>query len=171
LGDVLRRLKKRKDAEVAIRRALLIRERLYGRSHPYFAGGLRALGKLYLDQSATSEAEELLKAALTVFRASFPSGVVAVALCERDLGRVFQQDEKFAQAEGLFHAAAVKFERELGLGHSNTVSALHLRAAALRELGNSTEADSVEARALEGLSAMDETSAARRPGHSLSDPG
>ena len=57
LGTTLRRAKKYRESEVAIKRSLLINQRYVGVGHPRFAGPMYAMAVLYLDQMAWPEGD------------------------------------------------------------------------------------------------------------------
>jgi len=157
LGITLRYLKEYQDSEVAFRRALLIRQRYLGQTHPRFASHLLGIGRLYFEQNGNSQAEDLFKRARDIFQSSFGPDSVPFAQCNGELGRVYLSAGRLEEAEGLLRGAVGALEARLTLAHPETVRALRSLAKALRMRAKDADADGADRRAAEGMELMDKT--------------
>jgi tetratricopeptide (TPR) repeat protein len=70
-------------------------------SDPLIAQTLRLLGLHYLKQGRFAEAEERLRAAVEIFRMSFPEDHRQVARAKSELGEALLKQRRYEEAEGL----------------------------------------------------------------------
>ena len=94
------------EAEPLMRRALKIREKLYGEQpHPDLAASLGNLGLLYFRLGAYEEAEEPLRHALEILERAWPPRIRADLLgasnVRRTLASLYASQGKFDEAESL----------------------------------------------------------------------
>ncbi len=93
------------EAEPLMRRALKIREKLYGEQpHPDLAASLGNLGLLYFRLGAYEEAEEPLGRALEILNglaATDAAYLLGASNVRRTLASLYASQEKFDEAEGL----------------------------------------------------------------------
>jgi CHAT domain-containing protein/Tfp pilus assembly protein PilF len=119
------------EAEPLMRRALKIREKLYGeQSHPDLAASLGNLGLLYFRLGAFEEAEEPLRHALEILNglaAKDAAYVLGASNVRRTLASLYASQGKFNEAEGLLQRAIDDSRKRFGtdsLEAAETMAAL-----------------------------------------------
>ncbi len=106
------------EAEPLMRRALKIREKLYGEQpHPDLAASLGNLGLLYFRLGAYEEVEGPLRRALEILNglaAKDAAYLVGASNVRRTLASLYASQEKFNEAEGLLQRAIDDLTKKLG---------------------------------------------------------
>ncbi|MEU4172125.1 tetratricopeptide repeat protein [Streptomyces sp. NPDC026665] len=146
-------------AEGPARRAVAIRERALGPSHPEAAADRAALAPILLGLGHLEEAEALLEDALAVFGQAYGTAHVDYVIALGNLAAVTHRLGRHQTAEALYRQTLRAMEESLGPGHPDLVAVLANLADLNRTLGNSGEAHSLEMRARAILAA------AVRPDH------
>ena len=113
------------EAEALFKRALTIREKALGASHPHVGQTLSNLGLVYRDQGKYVEAEELLKRALVTREQALGASHADVATTLNNLALVYRDQGKYEEAEGLYKRALVIREKALGANHPDVAWTLN----------------------------------------------
>jgi tetratricopeptide (TPR) repeat protein len=117
------------EAETLYKRALEIREKVFGPDHEAVAGSLNSLGWLYQLQGRYADAEPLYKGALEIREKVFGPDHADVAGSLMPLAVLYKRQGRYAEAERLDFRALAILEKTLGRDHPRV-------AALLNNLGN-----------------------------------
>ena len=116
------------EAEPLMRRALKIREKLYGdQPHPDLAASLGNIGLLYFRLGAYEEAEEPLYRALEILdqlAAKDAAQLVGASNVRRTLASLYASQEKFDEARDLLQRAIDDLTKRLGKDSIQTAEAM-----------------------------------------------
>jgi tetratricopeptide (TPR) repeat protein len=133
------------DAEQLYRRALEIRERRLGPTHPDVATTLNNLAALEAAQGNYDAAQPLLERALSIRQAALGDAHVLTAQSMSNLALLYAAQGDATAAEPLYRNALAILEKTDAPGDIDRV--LGNYAALLRDTGRDTEADALEKRA------------------------
>ncbi len=136
------------ETEPLLRRALHIREELFGASHPDVAVSLNNLAHIYWQRGKYEEAEPLLRQALSIDEKVYGEMHPEVATDLNGLAVSCKNQGRYAEAEQLYARALSIREQELGETHSSTGSSLNNLAELYRVQGKYQEAEGLCRRAL-----------------------
>lgn len=146
LGLVYQETHRYDRAGVVLSQAVAVKERVHGPDSWPVAISLNALGSLRDAQGRPAEAEALNRRALKLALAhGREAGAAAI---RSNLGRVIQQQGRYAEAEPELRQAAEGIERMLGPTHEDTATAWANLAGDLQELGRHAEAAEILKRSL-----------------------
>lgn len=112
-------------AELLLRKALLIRERVLGTGHETVGVVLRNLGILNALLENYAEAERLLQSAMLARSRALGATHPEVILCLLDLARIYAEQDKRGEARACYLEALKIGEPTLGQGHPLLVIAIH----------------------------------------------
>ena len=129
------------EAEGLFKRALAIRERLFGSEHPDVAMSFSNLAALYDHQGRYEEAEPLFKRALSIHEGTSDPNPVNVALVLNNLAAFYYNQERYAEAESLYERSLAIRERVLGPDHPGVATSLNNLAALYHHQGRYAEAE------------------------------
>jgi len=133
-------------ADPLFRRALDIREKVLGPDHPDVAQTLNNLGNLERSRGNFTEAEALHIRALDIRVAALGEEHPDVGWTLRDMGLLVYQRGNPEEALPLFEQAVAIYEKALGTHHPDLTDILPDYSDALREVGRTAEADSLDLR-------------------------
>jgi tetratricopeptide (TPR) repeat protein len=134
--------------EPALRRAITIREQLWGADHLYVAESLSKLAQLYQEQEKYVEMEPLLLRLLAILEQQLGPQHPNTAACLSILATVYRQQGKYAQAEPLYKRFLMITEQQLGADHPDTACSMYLLAGLYDAQGKYAEAEPLQRRAL-----------------------
>ena len=113
------------DAEPAYKRALAVREKIFGLEHPSVGTSLNNLAELHRLQGRLAEAEPLYKRDLAILEKAVGREHQDVGTSLNNLGLLFQAQQRFADAEASFTRALAIKEKALGPDHAEIASLLN----------------------------------------------
>ncbi len=137
-------------ARPRLEKALDIRRRLYGSSHPTVASSLLDLAGV-LDQQGDLAAEGLYREALAIDRAAFGADSVEASRALSGLGALFQKKGEHAQAEALLREALSARRRRLPSSDVRVARSLRMLGSLLHDKGDYRGAESQLQEALDIL--------------------
>ena len=129
-------------------RALAIKERTYGPSHPEVAATLGNLGIIQQQLGRFDEAEATQTRALSIFENSYGPYHPQVAVTLTNLGIIQQQLGRFQEAERTQIRALVIKENTYGINHPEVAVTLGNLGIIQQQLGRFDEAEATQTRAL-----------------------
>jgi CHAT domain-containing protein len=139
---------KHAEAEGLYKRALAVREKALGASHPHVAGDLHNLANVYRSQGKHADVEGLAKRAHAILEKAFGQDHPNVARSLNNLALVYKEQGKYADAEGFLKRALAVREKTFGADHPDVASALTTLAAAYYGQGRYADAEGFGKRAL-----------------------
>ena len=102
------------EAEPLHKRALAIREKVFGPNHPEVAQTLNNLGVLYANEGRYAEAEPLYKRALEIRIASYGADHLTTAETRQNLATLYYAQGRYDEAAPLYEQALKVEEKALG---------------------------------------------------------
>ena len=129
-------------------RALAIRERTLGPTHPVTADSLNNLAALYDTTGAYAKAEPLYQRALAIREKALGPDHPDTAESLNNLAELYRRTGAYAKAEPLYQRALVIREKALGPEHPDTANSLDNLAALYKATGAYTKAEPLYQRAL-----------------------
>jgi serine/threonine-protein kinase len=148
MGTIYRERSEYATARSLLKRALSLRDSLYGTRHPEVATTVHALAVLEKDDGRYARADSLYRVALDVRRSTLGPNDPDLATSLNDYGILKQIMDDYAAAESLY-AQALRIDRDYyGRMHGNTAQTLQNLAVAHRKQGLLQEADSLYRAAL-----------------------
>lgn len=154
LAEVYKQEGKYAESELAIKRAITIKEHTLGPDDPSVATSLNVLGAIYFQQRKYGEAGPCLERALGILEKTAGANDPKVTKTQINLAELYRlQAEslrvqgKNADAEPLYKRAITIYEKNLGANHPDTATCLRGYAALLRKTNRNEEAAKLEARA------------------------
>lgn len=136
------------EVELLFKRALAIREKALGASHPDTAASLNNLALLYYSQGKYAEAEPLINRALAIREKWLDANHPNTATSLSNLALLYYSQGKYAEAEPLIKRALVIREKALGVDHPDTTASINNLASLYYSQGNYAEAEPLYKRAL-----------------------
>ena len=136
------------EAESRLRRALEIKERVWGTESASYAETLQMLATSLVKQGKYQEAEKLMRRVLATKREELGIGHQGYADALRILGDILESQGKIAEAESLLRQAVSRYESILGPGHPFLGQALHSLALLLDSQNKFLEGEGVARKAL-----------------------
>src|SRR4029078_2955922 len=106
-----------------LRRALAIRERVYGHVHPSVASTLNELGNVAVRRNQLDEAERLFRRMLDIYHSTYGDKHFLIGTATSNLGGVYHARGQYGTAESLFREAVRMFVATQGESHVNTAIA------------------------------------------------
>jgi len=137
------------EAEIFLKRALDIREKILDGNHPDIAKSLNSIAGLYVDQGKYAEAEPLYKRALDIRENVLEQDHPDIAKSLHNLAGLYRRQGKYDKAEPLYRRALEIRERILEPDHPDMATSLNDFAILLEEQGKNDEAEPHYKRALE----------------------
>jgi tetratricopeptide (TPR) repeat protein len=134
-------------ATKSFERALVLLERMLGRSHPDVATGLNNLALLHYSQGNFEAAEPLYSRALQIDEQTLGTEHPGVATDLNNLALLYKKQGKFDEAAPLLKRSLMIKEKVFNPGHPSLVTGLKNYASLLRALGQVAEAEAMELRA------------------------
>ncbi|HEY7198566.1 MAG TPA: tetratricopeptide repeat protein [Candidatus Dormibacteraeota bacterium] len=147
-GGYLREYAQHDHAGQLLRRALAMRESLFGHDHPVTASTVARLGHLSSDVGRYDEAAALYRRALEARERALGPDHAEVADTLAGLANVYYQQGRLADAEPIWRRALDVHERTVGPDHPRTAFTLTTLAMLYRTLGRGDEAEPLLLRAL-----------------------
>ena len=135
-------------AELAIQRALRLREGVQGGSHPDLAHSLIQQSDWYFQSGQLAKAREAAERALAFQELTSADKPLLLADSQLRLARIHFSSSRHADAVSLLKRALVIRERILGAGHSKTAKILSELAEVLAITGADDQAEEMHKRAL-----------------------
>ncbi|MBE9581521.1 MAG: tetratricopeptide repeat protein [Proteobacteria bacterium] len=136
------------EAELLMRRALLIDEQHFGRNHPTVARDLSDLASLLMTTNRFADAESLMRRALLIFESNLGREHPHVATQLNNLATVLLLSNRFADAESLMRRALLIDEQHFGRNHPTVARDLNTLSLLLKATNRLTEAEPLYRRAL-----------------------
>lgn len=137
-------------AEPHLRRALVMRERMFGTDHPDTLQSANDLATLLELQGKMTDAESLYRRVLAgrerVLGVHHPQTLTSL----NNLGLLVKTQGEYVEAESLYRRALTGFERVLGVDHPDTLTSKHNLGSLLRAKGDYAGAKPLLRRALAG---------------------
>jgi len=122
------------EAQRLFERALVIRERVFGRVHPQVASTLNELGGVALARGRFDEAEALARRVLAIYRTVYGRKHAFTGVGVANLASVYLRHNQYSQAEPLFREAIGIFTETQGAEHLNTgIARIKLGRTLLRQ--------------------------------------
>jgi len=122
------------EAQRLFERALVIRERVFGRVHPQVASTLNELGGVALARGRFDEAEALARRVLAIYRTVYGRKHAFTGVGVANLASVYMKHNQYSQAEPLFREAIGIFTETQGAEHLNTgIARIKLGRTLLRQ--------------------------------------
>jgi len=140
---------KYREAVAPAERALALREKALGATHPDVATSLNNLAFLYQAQGAYAKAEPLYVRALDIFVKALGPTHPDVATSLNNLAGLYQAQGAYAKAESLYARALDLREKALGSQHPDVAQSLNNLAALYRAQGAYAKAEPLFTRALD----------------------
>jgi tetratricopeptide (TPR) repeat protein len=134
-------------AEPLFRRALEIREKIYGPDHPGVATVLNNLAELLRDQGQYAQAEPLYRRALKIREKAYGPDHPDVATVLNNLAGLLRAQGQHAQAEPLLRRALEIDEKAYGPDHPDVATVLENLSVLYGEMGQKTRAQDCASRA------------------------
>jgi tetratricopeptide (TPR) repeat protein len=150
LGTTFAIAQNRSRAAPLLKRALAIREKVFGPESPEVAQSLRSLGEAYSNplRPQYARAESLFKKALAIQEKQMPAAGPAIAETLEDLGAAYAAQRDYAKAASLYRRSLAIYEADFGPDHCETALALENYATVLRRMNRKAEAEKLQARSL-----------------------
>jgi serine/threonine protein kinase/Tfp pilus assembly protein PilF len=148
LGNTYGELGEYAAAEPHLRRALALRQGVFGEAKGSSVEVMNMLGLLAWRQGRYDEAEPLLRRALAAAASGGQDDPLSLAI-EMNLANVLRSDGRFADAEPLYLRNLDAKRRTLGPDHADTVSVMGNLANYYQETGNYAKAEALHRQALE----------------------
>jgi tetratricopeptide (TPR) repeat protein len=136
------------EAEPLYQRALTIRERIWGPTHPDVAASLHDLAVLYYEQGKYPEADPLYQRAATIQEQALGSQHPDFAKTVNRLGDLYRAQGISAQAEQFYQRALSIREQVLGPAHPDVARSLEDLAILYCDQGKYQQAEPLYQRAL-----------------------
>lgn len=137
------------EGETFLKKALKIREKLFGIEHPDTAQALTNLADLYRSQAKYSDAEPLYKHALRIREKVLGKDHAEVASSLHSLAVIYYWQGKYEKAE-LPHKRALKIREDtMGKDHPSVARSLNSLAELYRHQGSHAEAEPLYNRSLQ----------------------
>ena len=124
------------EADAHLKRALIIKERAYGKDHVHVADTLAVVGVLHVTRHEYDLADQRLGQALAIWERTPPEDPVQHAEALANLALVLQTQGRTDEASALYEQAAPIFERELGPNHPSTMRLRYSGAASYSVQGD-----------------------------------
>ena len=150
-GDACRAAGKLDDGEAALGRAVALRERLLGPSHPEVASSLNSLAIVHIEQQRADEAVGELERVLAIRKATFGPEHDHVAATYNNLGVAYRKGDRCTEAVPMFEQAIAMRGRGLGEDHFKVAAMRAMLAGCKLVLGELDAAAVLATRAIEGL--------------------
>ena len=135
-------------AELLLKQALALRERVLGPEHPEIVSTLNQLAWLSILQGKYQQAKGLLQPALAGFEHVLGAEHPEVAAALDNLAAVYMYEGKYGQAEPLFQRALALREQALGKSHPLVSESLNNLALLYTRQGKYAKAESLYQHAL-----------------------
>jgi tetratricopeptide (TPR) repeat protein len=134
-------------AEALFRRALDMREQLFGADSPEAARSRATLGNLFA-RSGHGDAEAEYGRALTILDAVLPPSHPDLVTILLELGDYYANGRSDANADRMYERAIRSHELAFGPHHPKLAAVLDRHASVLRRLGRNPEAKALDSRAI-----------------------
>src|SRR5262249_40572629 len=149
VGEIYRFQGRLDDAELCHRKALELRERVYGPQHGYVGESLNNLANIYLSRGKFAEAEAFYQRTLAIFeKGRGRQRSFRMAVCLNNLGKVCSVEHRHAEAEDLFRRSLALLRQVLKPGQAILGFVLNNLALACGKLGRCTEGEALAREAL-----------------------
>jgi tetratricopeptide (TPR) repeat protein len=149
VGLTYRLLGQYAEAEPHLRRAVQLREDLYGPEHPDSLSVVNNLALLLYERGKLDEAEPLLRQNLEAQRRILGPDQPGTLTALNNLALLLQARGKFDAAEPLYRESLEVHRRVLGPEHASTLTVVHNLANLYRERGKFDEAEQLHRQNLE----------------------
>jgi serine/threonine-protein kinase len=136
------------EAEPHLRRALAIREELYGKDHPDVAESLRNLAVILRRKGEFSQAEPLYVDAIAIYRKLKAEATREYAKALNDYALFLDQQEKYDEAEELLRSSLELHRQLLGRHHKEVLTVVNNLASVLFHKGDLDSAEPLYREAL-----------------------
>ena len=146
LADLYRRAGRYAEAEDLLKRALPMREKLFGKDEYRVGDCLNYLATVYHAQGKEAEAEPLYQRSLAIYEKALGSNHSYTATALYCLAELYSHQKRYAEAEPFYKRAITSMEQS---NHPDLPEALGNYAALLKETGKTSEAFSLELKAKE----------------------
>ncbi len=149
IGSVYRALDRHAEAEAMHRRAIELRQKLFGNESAPVAESMVWLANVFWGQGRYPEAEAILRQTLAIRRKALGPENAAVANSLNDLGLLLKEEGKLAEAETNLLQSLVMEEKCLGKEHAELASTINNLASVYWKLGRFSEAEARQRQALD----------------------
>jgi CHAT domain-containing protein/Tfp pilus assembly protein PilF len=136
------------DAELSMRRALAIDEKIFGPDHPNVAVKLHNLAVVLQATNQLAEAEPLMRRALAIAEKTYGPEHPDVAFKLTNLAVLLRATGRLDEAEQLLRRVITIFEKSLDPEHPNVAASINNLAQVLQATNRLTEAEPLMRRAL-----------------------
>ena len=143
IGFTFLRLGQYDDAEPELKRALTIREKLYGLDHEDVAHSMNNLGTLYEEKGELGQAEKLFRQALAIRRRIYAEGNASTATSLNDLAVLLRDKGEVEEAEKLHREALAIRRKVLAPDDEDIATSLNNLASILFSKGDLAGAESM----------------------------
>ncbi len=148
-GEYLNERAQYADAGPLFRRALAIREKVFGIEHASVASSLNNLAGLYYNLGKYAEAESIWNRALTITENAFGNEDMRVATLLNNLAELYTKQGRYVQAEPLYHQSLAIYRKTLGDEHPSVAVSFNNLAELYLQQGKYAEAEPLLKRALD----------------------
>jgi tetratricopeptide (TPR) repeat protein len=148
-GEYLNERAQYADAGPLFRRALAIREKVFGIEHVSVASSLNNLAGLYYNIGKYTEAESIWNRALTITENAFGNEDMRVATMLNNLAELYTKQGRYVQAEPLYDQSLAIYRKTLGDEHPSVAVSFNNLAELYLQQGKYAEAEPLLKRALD----------------------
>ncbi|KEQ57671.1 uncharacterized protein M437DRAFT_79551 [Aureobasidium melanogenum CBS 110374] len=131
------------EAEEIYRRALAMKEKIYGSKHTSTLGTVHELGSVYREQGRLAEAEEMCERALAGKEKALGSEHASTLNTVNNLGSVYRDQGRLAEAEEMYERALAGYEKALGSEHKSTLNTVNNLGNLYTDQGRLAEAEAI----------------------------
>src|SRR5690606_9069537 len=111
------------EADDLLRRALAVRERVFGQDHPHVASTLNELAQVAGARGDTELEEAYYRRMIDIYEAAHGTRHYLVGIAKSNLATVFMKRDQYEQAEALLREVVGLFIETLSADHMNTAIA------------------------------------------------
>ncbi|HEV7350949.1 tetratricopeptide repeat protein [Telluribacter sp.] len=140
LARVLKYLGEYQEAKELLEKAVLTKEKHFGKDHPETAASYHSLALVFRVLGDYQEAKELLEKAVLTNEKHFGKDHPETAASYHSLANVLRVLGEYQEAKELLEKAVLTKEKHFGKDHPETAKSYHSLALVLRELGEYEEA-------------------------------
>ena len=135
-------------AEGFHKKALMIREKIFGEDHTDTASSYNNLASVYISLGQYNQAKELLEKALVIWKKINGENHVDVAASYNNLASVYSSLGEYNQAKELHEKALVIWKKIFGEGHAEVATGYDNLASVYSSLGKYSQAKGLHEKAL-----------------------
>jgi serine/threonine-protein kinase len=141
LGQALVFQKRYDEARAILTRALEIRERVYGPTHPRVASAVNELGTLALKTGKLDDAEASFRRMVDIYKKAYNDHHYLISIALSNLASVYMERKQYARAEQFLAEAVQRYATILPAEHLNVAIARTKLGRAIARQGRYRDAE------------------------------